>query len=192
MSQLTFSTLEGTEYKLAADLFAKSGLVATLLADEDDTTEIPLPGVHDREFQKVVMFLKQQAEEPITRIERPLPSADLKEAGVPAWADDFAKSVEMENIVDLVEAADHLQLHMLKALLCARIAAEIKEVGIEKFLAHYKITEELPEQAEANLKNKNDWAWKNPDAPVTDDATAEGGEGEAEGKAEEAEAKAEE
>mmetsp|Transcript_20656 Transcript_20656/g.24260 ORF Transcript_20656/g.24260 Transcript_20656/m.24260 type:complete len:198 (+) Transcript_20656:21-614(+) len=187
---LTFSTQEGTEYKLESALFKSSGLVNTLLQDEEGSDEIPLPGVKDSEFQRIVSYLKQNKEEPLVQIERPLKSTNLTESGVPAWANEFIKAVPMDGaIVDLIEAADTLQLNMLKSLACARVAAEIKEVGQDKLLAHYKINDELSEPDEAALKEKNEWAWKLKDEPVTEDGgdapAADAEEAAAEGKAEE-------
>lgn len=67
----------------------------------------------------------------------------------------------------------------LEFLCAARIAAEVKRIGIERLKQLYAGHPALTTAQERELKAQNGWAWKEPERPVFDDdyEEAEGSEG---------------
>ena len=51
---------------------------------------------------------------------QPLVSSSLTESGVPAWAEEFIRKVPLDEILDLIEAADTLRVKMYVAALTLR------------------------------------------------------------------------
>ena len=66
---------------------------------------------------------------------------------------------------------------------CARIAADVKKLGVAKLKEIYSDSPALTTAEERDLKSQNEWAWKEAEKPVEndddDDAAATAGAGDA-------------
>ena len=81
--------------------------------------EIPLPGISENTIRKVIKYLEHLAEgNSPPEIERPLRSNDIEDV-VSDWMADFIKSNNIDELQDLIMAADFLDIKCLLALSCA-------------------------------------------------------------------------
>lgn len=82
-------TKEGTIIEIAKDLAEKSPALKLVLDDSDNTEEhIPLSEITEANFNKILEFLKENEENPLGEIEKPLRSKSLSDS-VPKWYSDF-------------------------------------------------------------------------------------------------------
>ena len=113
---------------------------------------------------------------------QPLPTENLQDAGIPAWADTFIHSFALDgSLLDLAEAADFLGLKMLRYLCLARIAVEIKRGGDQALLFETpaigrgaagldaRKRDSANAKFETALKKQNEWSWKEKDTDVCAD-----------------------
>ena len=84
--------------------------------EEDD---IPLPGISDITLRKVIKYLEHLGEgNAPPEIERPLRSNDIEDV-VSDWMADFIKINNIDELQDLILAANFLDIKCLLALSCA-------------------------------------------------------------------------
>ncbi len=155
MVHLTFVTSNDAEIVVDSDIFFE-GFIPELLTDEDpaDDSKVPLALVHEREFRRIVKFLLEYREND-SKLDIPCPltavgddqsnmSVDLESSKVAPWAIDFARSIDMKEMVALLQAADHLQLDKLLSLLCARLAEEIYYIRIDNIVEYQGKVFDMP------------------------------------------------
>lgn len=68
----------------------------------------------------------------IPRIPKPIPSSDMYELCEDPWDADFINKFEREEVYTLVLAVNYLDIKCLLDLCCVKIAADFREMSIEK------------------------------------------------------------
>lgn len=84
-------------------------------------------------------------------IKCPLESNDIKEI-VPKWYSDFILRVsngDDNNVIELMKAANYMQVHTLIELCCAYTATQIKGRSPEEIRKHFKIEDDFTEEEKA-------------------------------------------
>jgi len=118
-------------------------------ADDEETTEIPLPNVKAAVLKKVIEFCSHHKSEPMTEIEKPLKSAVMAEV-VQKWYADFV-NVEQVLLFELILAANYMDIKPLLDLTCATVASMIK--GKKTF----NIANDFSPEEEAQVREENKW-----------------------------------
>ena len=156
---IAFSTSDGCSFGISAEVANMSGLMASLLEDddpsEDDCGEIHLPNVTSRAFRKVVSFCEHHLTHPMNNISKPLKSANMED-NVEAW---YAAFVNMEHVslYELCLAANYLDIKPLLELTCASIACRIKGKLPEEIRATFEIPNAFTAEEEAQIRAENNW-----------------------------------
>ena len=122
----------------------RSHLLRGLLADYEDSKEIPLPDVKYNILKKVVEYLTYYKDKEPSQIPKPLPSANLNEF-TNEWDVNFINSIELDGIFDLINAANYMDINSLLDLACAKIASLMKGKSAQEIRAMFNIECDLTE-----------------------------------------------
>jgi S-phase kinase-associated protein 1 len=101
---------EGDSFELSAAVARQSELINVMLdTDEgsEETQDIPLPNVKTEVLTKVIAFMKENAVNPMTPIEKPLKSSNMSEV-VQVFYSDFV-AVEQDLLFELILAANYVR-----------------------------------------------------------------------------------
>ena len=80
--------------------------------------------VSSKNLKKIIEYLKHYANEEPQKIPKPLPNPDLKSI-LNEWDYNYIISPPLEDIIDLINAADYMNIQELVDLLSARVASEM-------------------------------------------------------------------
>ena len=83
--------------------------------------EIMIKGVDGKTLSKVIEYLKYHVNEEPKEIPKPLPGPDLKPI-LSEWDYNYISPLPLEDVVDLVNAANYLDIKDLVNLTSARLA----------------------------------------------------------------------
>ena len=107
--------------------------------------ELYIKDIDDKYLEKIIEYLKHHQYEKPKEIPKPLPSADLRPF-LSEWDYVFIMQFTMEECVDLINAANDLDINELMTLCSARLAYEMINCSIdearEKFGIKLDMTEE--------------------------------------------------
>jgi len=111
-----------------------STLVKTSLENDENATEVPIPGVTGPILEKVVEYMDHHkgVEPPI--IEKPLRSKVLKDVCSDKWDAEYIDKIgdNRQQLYDLILAANYMDIKSLLHLGCAKVASLIKGQPLEK------------------------------------------------------------
>ena len=103
----------------------KSNLLKGLISDFNVNKEpIQLPDIKYDILKKVVDYLTYYKDKNPKDIPKPMPSANLSEV-IDEWDVKFINSIELDNVFDLINAANYMDIPPLLDLACAKIASLI-------------------------------------------------------------------
>lgn len=130
-------------------------------AAAEEIDDIPLPNVSSRQLSRVLEFCAMHVEkEPMTEIERPLTSNDLTRLVQP-WYASFVGDLGVAGTVELLVAANYLDVGPLLNLCMAEIGCKLKDRRISELRAYLGVAEPAtPEEiaADEQLRISNAWA----------------------------------
>lgn len=111
-----------------------SVLVKTSIENDEDATEVPLPGVEGPILKLVTEYMNHHkgVEPPI--IEKPLRSKVMKDVCKDNWDADYIDKIgeDRQQLYDLILAANYMDIRSLLHLGCAKVASLIKGQPLEK------------------------------------------------------------
>lgn len=114
-----------------------------------------MPNVKATVLQKVLDFCEHHLTEPMTEIEKPLKSQNMKDV-VQQWYADFV-NVEQVLLFELILAANYLDIKPLLDLTCATVASMIKGKSPEDIRATFNIKNDFSPEEEAQVREENKW-----------------------------------
>lgn len=139
---------EGDAFEVELNIMAISELVKMQAAHDDDDVEegdaqdILLPVVSSLMLARIIEFARHHHTEPMTEYERPMVSANLSEI-VQQWYADYI-NVDNGVLVDLVNAANYMDMTPLRSLCCAAIAVKIKDKTPDEIRANLAMPGSAP------------------------------------------------
>ena len=128
----------------------KSNLLKGLISDFNVNKEpIQLPDIKYDILKKVVDYLTYYKDKNPKDIPKPMPSANLSEV-IDEWDVKFINSIELDNVFDLINAANYMDIPSLLDLACAKIASLMKGKTSQEIRTMFNIECDLTEE-ELNL-----------------------------------------
>ena len=138
---------DGDEFLLEVKSLELSKVLKDLNNDFPDK-EIPLKEVDTKTLKKIIEYLKHYTNEKPKEIPKPLSSHDLKPL-LPEFDYNFISSLTLQDCVDLVNAANYLDISGLCDLVCARLASEMLNCEVEEAREKFSIECDMtPEEVE--------------------------------------------
>ena len=124
----------------------KSNLLKGLIADFNAQQEpIQLPDIKFDILKNVVDYLTYYKNKNPKDIPKPMPSANLSEV-LDEWDVKFINGIELDNIFDLINAANYMDIPPLLDLACAKIASLMKGKTSQEIRTMFNIECDLTEE----------------------------------------------
>jgi len=153
------------EYKLDRDASKMSGLIKDMLEDqqEGDQSVIPVPNVNGRTLKYVLQYVEHHHNNKAEPIEKPL-KTNIRDV-ISEWDKQFIFSDLVKNgdekqhelLIDVIMAANFLNIKDLLDLTCATVASMIKGKTPEQIRALFNIENDFTPEEEEKIREENRW-----------------------------------
>ena len=114
----------------------------------NEDQEIMIKGVDGKTLSKVIEYLKYHVNEEPKEIPKPLPGPDLKPI-LSEWDYNYISPPPLEDVVNLVNAANYLDISDLINLASARLASEMINCPVEEARKKFGIKTDMTEEEKA-------------------------------------------
>ena len=136
---------EGEIFSLEEKILEKSKVLKELVNDYP-AQEIPLNEVDSKTFKKIIEYLKYYADKVPKEIKTPLENGDLKPL-IPEFDFNFVSSLTLDECIDIVNAANYLDISGLVDLICVKLASEMINCDVEEARKKFGIENDMtPEE----------------------------------------------
>ena len=149
---------EGEKEEISEKAANRSKLIQIMREINPDCIEIPL-SLKINILKKIKEFLEHYENEDPIEIERPLPSNDFK-LYVNEWDYNYT-DVDIHTIMDLIVAANYMDIKELLELWSAKFASIMKRNSTEEIRKDYNITTDYTPEEEQFILEENKWAFEN-------------------------------
>jgi S-phase kinase-associated protein 1 len=153
------------EYKVLREAAKMSGLIKDMLDDqgEGDQTIIPVPNVSGRTLKYVVQYMEHHYNQRAEPLEKPL--RGKIEDVISEWDKAFLftdlvkdhDEKQHELLIDVIMAANFLNVKELLDLTCACVASMIKGKSPEEIRALFNIENDFTPEEEEKIREENRW-----------------------------------
>ena len=136
-----------------------SGLIKDMLEEqdeeeEDDVPTIPIPNVESSPLKKVLVYFEHHHNNPADEIEKPL-KGKIEDV-ISDWDKNFLE-IEQSLLIELIMAANYLNVKDLLDLTCAKVASTLKGKSPEQIRAMFGIENDFTPEEEAKIREENKW-----------------------------------
>lgn len=149
---------DGEKLSVDLDVVNKSTILKNMIEDTGKDGDIPIPNIQLPILKKIIEFCEHYKSSNPKEIKKPLVSSKLTENNVDEWDANFIELEKVDDIIDLVIAANFLDIESLVALGCAKIATFIKGKSVEEIRDVFGIQNDFTPQEEQQLREENKWA----------------------------------
>lgn len=156
MTKVKLIPEEGEAIEVEEDIAVMSVLVKSMIDDSGAEEDIPLPNVKKTTLDKVIEFCQHHKDEPLQEIEKPLKTNNIKDV-VSTWYGEFV-DVKIEELYEIILAANYLDIKSLLELTCAAVAAMMKGKSIEEIRDLFNIENDFTAEEEEQIREENKWA----------------------------------
>ena len=112
--------------------------------------EITINQVDGKNLEKIIEYLKHYENEKQKEIPKPLPNNDIKSV-LSEWDYNFINPLSIADLIDLINAANFLNIDDLVALTAAKLAAEMLTGTIEEVREKFGIKCDMTEEEIAEV-----------------------------------------
>ena len=145
-ANLVLVSSDNQKIEIDSESAQKSHLLKGLLSDYSNQQEpIHLPDIKFDILKKVVEYLTYYKDKTPKDIPKPMPSANLSEV-IDEWDVNFINSIELDNVFDLINAANYMDIPSLLDLSCAKIASLTKGKTAQEIRTMFNIECDLTEE----------------------------------------------
>ena len=142
---------DGIVFEVDVQSLELSKVLKDLAGDfPDPEAELPTNEVDGKTLEKIVEYLVHYKKDKPKEIPKPIPNPDLKPI-LEKWDYDFITPLSLEVVVDLVNAANFLNIPDLVNLCCVRMASEMTNCTIEEARAKFGIVSDMTEEEKAEM-----------------------------------------
>lgn len=139
---------EGTIIEVDQEIVGKSIILKNMVDNSDKNEEIPLPNIKLQTLRKVIEYCEHYKNTEPLEIKKPLPSANLEDY-VEEWDFKYIDIEKVEDLINLVVAANFLDIEGLINLSCAKIACHIRGKSVEEIRELFGIENDFTPEEEA-------------------------------------------
>lgn len=157
MSKVVLISSEGEEYEVDEKVACKSNLIKNIIEDTGIDDKIPLPNLKSNTLKKVLEYCEMHKNNDPSEIEKPLKTNNLAELVEPADY-SFINMPNLEDIFDIILAANYLDIKSLLDLSCAKIASIMKGKTADEIRTIFNIQNDFTPEEEAEIREQNKWA----------------------------------
>ena len=145
---------DGKEMEIDEALLQKSKLLKGLLEDyQGDDDVIPLNEVDYKNLEFIKQYLEHYKDMEPKEFEKPFPEnadeAFLKSILNDDWTFNFLKNLSIEGSINLINAANYLQIDGLITILAAYLGWELTNCSVEEAKKKFQIEDDMTEEEKA-------------------------------------------
>ena len=138
-SYLKLKSDDNQIFEIETESLKLSAFLSNLILDfPDEEDEIPINGVNGKYLKLIVDFLNHYKTEEIKEIPKPLPTGDLS-LYIPQWDYNYINNLSLEETIELLNAAQILDINDLINLASAKIGSEMLNGTVEEVLDKFTI-----------------------------------------------------
>ena len=136
---------DGEIFEVEENYLNKSKVLCELKEFLKPDEDLLVKEVEGKTLSKVIEYLKHYVNEEPKEIPKPLPSADLKPL-LSEWDYNYISPPPLEDVVNLVNAANYLDISDLINLASARLASEMINCSVEEARKKFGIKGDMTEE----------------------------------------------
>ena len=126
-------------FEVETESLKLSNFLSNLIIDfPNEEDEIPINEVDGKNLKLIIEYLNHYKIEEIKEIPKPLPSGDLEQY-INEWDYNLIKDLSLEECIDLLNAAQFLDINALINLISAKIASEMLTGTVEEVIDKFTI-----------------------------------------------------
>ncbi|XP_075107173.1 SKP1-like protein 11 [Nicotiana tabacum] len=146
-SFLTLKSSDGDEFVLEESIAIQSVTIKNMVEDGCSSNVIPLNKVDTETLIKVIEYMKMQS------------STSSNEEEIENFEKEFV-SISIKTILNILEAANFLDINSLLELCAEAVANRIKNKTPEAVRKIFNITSDFTPEEEAEIRNETPWAFE--------------------------------
>ena len=156
--EVKLKSSDGKIFEVPIDILQKSKLFADVnQSDEDEENEIELKEVDGKNLERIIEYLKHYKDIEPKEIPKPFPErtddAFFRSILNDDWTFDYIQNMTLEEAIDLVNAADYLQIDGLINILAAKLSHEISNCDAEEARRKFGVECDMTEEELAEYDN---------------------------------------
>ena len=149
--EVKLKSSDGKIFEVPIDILQKSKLFADInQSDEDEENEIELKEVDGKNLERIIEYLKHYKDIEPKEIPKPYPEwtddAFLRSILNDDWTFDYIQSMTLDEAINLINAADYLQIDGLIKILAAKLAHEMCNCDGEEARRKFGIEGDMTEE----------------------------------------------
>ena len=149
--EVKLKSSDGKIFEVPIDILQKSKLFADInQSDEDEENEIELKEVDGKNLERIIEYLKHYKDIEPKEIPKPFPErtddAFLRSILNDDWTFDYIQSMTLEEAINLVNAANYLQIDGLINILTAKLSHEMCNCDVEEQRRKFGIECDMTEE----------------------------------------------
>ena len=148
MKMVKLKSKDGEKFEVGENCLDRSKLFIEFKDIWNLEQEIMIKGVDGKTLSKVIEYLKYHVNEEPKEIPKPLPGPDLKPI-LSEWDYNYISPPPLEDVVNLVNAANYLDISDLINLASARLASEMINCPAEEARKKFGIKTDMTEEEKA-------------------------------------------
>ena len=146
VTNIVLISSDNQKIEIDSESAQKSHLLKGLITDFSNQQEpIQIPDIKYDILKKVVEYLTYYKDKVPKDIPKPMPSANLSEV-IDEWDVNFINSIELDNVFDLINAANYMDISSLLDLSCAKIASLMKGKTAQEIRTMFNIECDLTDE----------------------------------------------
>lgn len=155
-AKLVLVSKDEQQFQVARFVIQMSGLIKDMLeeAEENESPNIPIPNVESRALKKVIEYCDYHWNNKADEIEKPLKG---KIEDVICDFDRKFLEIDQELLIELIMAANYLNIKDLLDLTCAKVASMIKGKSPEEIRQMFNIENDFTPEEEEKIREENKW-----------------------------------
>ena len=156
--EVKLKSSDGKIFEVPIDILQKSKLFTDINQnDEDEENEIELKEIDGKNLERIIEYLKHYKDIEPKEIPKPFPDrtddAFLRSILNDDWTFDYIQNMTLDEAINLVNAANYLQIDGLINILAAKIAHEICNCEVEEARRKFGIEGDMTEEEIAEYDN---------------------------------------
>ena len=149
--EVKLKSSDGKIFEVPIDILQKSKLFADInQSDEDEENEIELKEVDGKNLERIIEYLKHYKDMEPKEIPKPFPDrtddAFLRSILNDDWTFDYIQSMTLEEAINLINAANYLQIDGLINILTAKLSHEMCNCDVEEQRRKFGIECDMTEE----------------------------------------------
>ena len=149
--EVKLKSSDGKIFEVPIDILQKSKLFTDINQnDEDEENEIELKEIDGKNLERIIEYLKHYKDIEPKEIPKPFPErtddAFLRSILNDDWTFDYIQSMTLEEAINLINAANYLQIDGLINILAAKLAHEMCNCDVEEQRRKFGIECDMTEE----------------------------------------------